>query len=551
MLIGFAPTLMHARAAFIVAVMARDEFPKPVIDALRLRVGARCSNPDCRRPTTGPAAGPVAVSSVGVAAHIHAAASGGPRYLAGMSREQRRAIGNGVWLCGICATKVDRDVAKFSPDLLRAWKEMAEKQAANEQGNRLPSTSDALNQLVVALTGSPRGLLPQAISNTHAAVVASMEAIDPRFRVRSRFDNGKVRFELTAREPMHLRITAHTDAAAAWAEGMHRMLTNAEPVALPMTGAAVHGSPLLAAIHDDGGSAGRLRIEPPSQKVTAKLTVPADDGQLFTDEFPGAIYWAPSLLRFEGHGYGGLLRLDMRLTRLDNDLTQATLSIQPKFDAWNGKDVRRLPFQERLEALFHGVARQSDQVRIAFEVDGKTAFSASGVDVIRPEDAKWFLNHLAYVRRAQRIAHYTGVAIQVRGDYSAADHDALAEAVETFEGLYVRNAAALKADPEMTFVLAGEQIPAFESEQNAVGEFEFVEKATTIRVFGMNVQLPAREARVSNTRPLILSRKDLKSGRKFRVAWQRCEGFRWEYVYVDDTRNPIRPPVMGSRSPAP
>lgn len=98
----------------------------------------------------------------------------------------------------------------------------------------------------------------------------------------------------------------------------------------------------------------------------------------------------------------------------------------------------------------------------------------------------------------------------------------------------------------MTFVLSGDQIPAFESEQNEVGEFEFMEKPTIIRVFGMHVQLPAREIRFSNTRPRILSRKDLKSGRKFRVAWQRCEGFRCEYVYVDDKRNPIRPPVMGS-----
>lgn len=236
----------------------------------------------------------------------------------------------------------------------------------------------------------------------------------------------------------------------------------------------------------------------------------------------------------------------MHLTRLDEHSIQAKLSIQPNFDAWKGKDVTRLPFQERLEALFHGVARQSNQLRIAFEVDGKTAFSASGVDIIRPKDAKCFLNHLAYIRRAQRIAHYAGAAIRVGGDYSAEDHEALAEAVEIFEGQSVRDAAALKADPEMTFVLAGEQISAFESEQNEIREFEFLEKPTTIRVFGMHVQLPAREIRFSNTRPRILSRKDLKSGRKFTVAWQRCEGFRCEYVYLDDKRNPIRPPVMGS-----
>lgn len=456
-----------------------------------------------------------------------------------MSREQRRAIGNGIWLCGICATKVDRDVAKYPAALLLQWKKSAEQLAADEQGKRLAAPSDAVDQLVMAFTGQPRGLFPQAISNTHAAVVASMEAIDPRFRVQSRFDGGKAHFELTAREPVNLRITAHADAASAWADGINRMLTNAEPVALPMAGAAVHGSRLIGALHDGASCFGRLRIKPPSQKMTAKLTVPADDGNQWTDEFPGTFYGVPSLLRFEGRGYGGLLGLEMRLTRQDEDSVEANLLIQPNFDAWNGRDVTRLPFQERLEALFQGLSRQSDKVRIAFEVDGKTGIAVSGVDILRPEYAKGALNHLAYVRRAQRIARYTGATIRVGASYSAADHEALADAIETFEGQCVRDAASLKDDPRMTFVLAGAQIPAFESGQNDVGEFEFVEKPSTVRVFGVHVSLPARTIRIANTRPRILSRRDMKSGRKYEVCWERSQGFLWECVYVDDARKPI------------
>lgn len=34
--------------------MARDNFPKKVIEKLRARVAHRCSNPSCRVPTSGP-----------------------------------------------------------------------------------------------------------------------------------------------------------------------------------------------------------------------------------------------------------------------------------------------------------------------------------------------------------------------------------------------------------------------------------------------------------------------------------------------------------------
>jgi len=87
----------------------RDDFPKRTIDILAKRVGQRCSNPDCLRPTSGPHTEPSKSVVVGVAAHITAASAGGPRYDAGLSPEQRRSIDNGIWLCQTCAKLVDSD----------------------------------------------------------------------------------------------------------------------------------------------------------------------------------------------------------------------------------------------------------------------------------------------------------------------------------------------------------------------------------------------------------------------------------------------------------
>jgi hypothetical protein len=101
----------------------RDEFSAGTRKALASRAGYLCSCPSCRVITIGPSReAPDDVAIVGVAAHICAAAEGGPRYEASMSPEQRSSIENAIWLCAKHATLVDRDVVRFAPDVLRFWK---------------------------------------------------------------------------------------------------------------------------------------------------------------------------------------------------------------------------------------------------------------------------------------------------------------------------------------------------------------------------------------------------------------------------------------------
>lgn len=60
--------------------MARDDFTAPTKKRLAGRAGHRCSNPDCQTLTIGPQPGGNGTISLGEAAHITAAAPGGPRY---------------------------------------------------------------------------------------------------------------------------------------------------------------------------------------------------------------------------------------------------------------------------------------------------------------------------------------------------------------------------------------------------------------------------------------------------------------------------------------
>ena len=108
------------------AVGTRDDFSAGVKDKLAKRVGLLCSRPECACATTGPKADPGGAINIGVAAHITAAAAGGPRYDPLKTSAQRRSIENAIWLCQSCAKLIDSDPNRYSTVNLRAWKEKAE-----------------------------------------------------------------------------------------------------------------------------------------------------------------------------------------------------------------------------------------------------------------------------------------------------------------------------------------------------------------------------------------------------------------------------------------
>mgnify|MGYP004513392359 CR=1 FL=1 len=110
----------------------RDDFSISTKALLANRVGLRCSNPNCRKLTCGANDDLSKITNIGVDAHICATAKGGPRYNESMSAEERKAPDNGIWLCQNCAKLIDSDTKRYTIELLRAWKQIAEEYAMTE-----------------------------------------------------------------------------------------------------------------------------------------------------------------------------------------------------------------------------------------------------------------------------------------------------------------------------------------------------------------------------------------------------------------------------------
>lgn len=155
----------------------RDDFPTAVKKLLAARAGYRCSNPNCQRLTIGPASTPNESVSIGEAAHITAAAPGGPRYDPNLSPEERKSAGNGIWLCKVDARLIDVDPARYTEQVLRQWKVEAEARAsASICGPAVADERVSNSAAVIELARSIEHLAERLSGETELRLTSAREA---------------------------------------------------------------------------------------------------------------------------------------------------------------------------------------------------------------------------------------------------------------------------------------------------------------------------------------------------------------------------------------
>lgn len=288
----------------------RDNFSKPTIDEIAKRVGCLCSLPECQLPTFGPKQGNQGFVNVGVAAHITAAAPGGPRYDPDLASEMRQHQSNGVWLCQIHAKLVDSDEKTFTVETLRAWKHSAENRRFRQivtlqatQGQLLPQAVPIPEDLEFT---KQHGLASQQDLESVTSSVKSSAKIDlANFKNRLRWPNHAIALNLKMTDGNS--VEAFTASELASALGIFNEIIVVAP---PGTGKTTTLIQVVEAVL--------------SQGKLAAIFVPLSEWSSQTDSF------LQSIVR--RHAYAGINEGQLKLLAHHGRLTLV-------MDGWNELDA--------------------------------------------------------------------------------------------------------------------------------------------------------------------------------------------------------------------
>lgn len=507
-----------------------ENFSAKVIERLRNRVGLRCSNPDCRRPTAAPGPGEIGVTLVGEAAHIHAASAGGPRYLATMGTEERRSIDNALWLCSICHIKVDRNPHQFDAALLKDWKRRAELSATAELGQQLPTAADAQRLLMAALDASPRHLPLNAIANVVGATEAYLRAMDPRFAVRASYTNGAPHYTIEALEPVQLSFKANNLDAEALA-GLRAMFDHGTPVTMQASQVTIDGSQLMAHIVDLA-VAEKASLTISTREVSAvlklKLCEPASNQIVAFDDMPGAIKVGRRSIEFEGRNCGGILQISFRKLFDETPLTDG--QFWADLASWDGRDVRRLPYHDTLATLFSKLA-SGWNLEFALEVEGRVILQGSFNSDDRQQGYFGTMNTLlGYSIRARSVANFMNERVLFRSSvsFTKEENRALADAVEVFELKCVHGREEQVSNVRCRLMASDDQI--IERLQGSRAPLEVMicaEEREPIKIFDQIVILPPVEVVLNAVVAKVLANRKRSNGerRDLQVEFEPSDGY--------------------------
>lgn len=235
----------------------RDNFSDSIRQSLAKQVNYRCSV--CDAQTSGPRTGTVKPFSIGKAAHIKAAASGGPRYDPNQTSEERASFENDQWACANCADIIDRNDSAYTVEQLVKIKEEAEQRAEARVGV-IPAESTAIRPIPTSIK--------RAIQQYCLVEEARHEDMDPRFTVSVGWENGKPVYSFGANEPVDAQLVYSGNSNARPVTEFREFVEYGGSLSFEGGDVRLEGSPVF---NDGGGASSGLRLA--TKAVSTLLTV--------------------------------------------------------------------------------------------------------------------------------------------------------------------------------------------------------------------------------------------------------------------------------------
>ncbi len=513
--------------------MARDDFTRQVIEPLKARVANRCSNPNCRVPTSAPS-GDNKVNSIGIAAHICAASPGGARYDENMSSDERKSINNAIWLCSNCSIDIDRDIERHSVAMLKDWKERAEDIARAELGKRLPSHNETIDTVAAALTGFPKSYIANAISNVHQASEKSLVNLDPRFLVKTSHCDGKSSVEIYAKENVQFSIKISGESEKQFLEQYQQLFEHGRDLEIESDSIAIEGSDLLKEVFKT--SNGVFGIASRKMEATQKLWLVQKETNLLEsfDDILGEVSFGTKSFTFEGLACNKLFILRYQKLFDEND-DKVNITMTLRWDHWEGVSVKHLPFFEKLHSLFKRMS-EGWELFTSLEIKGFRVLASKGISLNQWEYVLDTASFLHYVACSKTVIQYFNWDVPFTSTiaYTSEEHRKICEVASIVEGKQIYDKESISSNAIGELVVDEDCANVVDLERiDQPSTTKIVENdAEEIMIFGVRFTLPPKVITLDGVLPKLLNKlKFLKEGDIVSIEFVPQENFRCTIGY--------------------
>ncbi|WP_419175043.1 hypothetical protein [Desulfosediminicola sp.] len=504
----------------------RDNFSNKVIEILRSRVNNRCSNPDCRVPTTGPTKDPDKINNIGVAAHITAASPGGPRYDELLSPKERKDISNAIWLCSNCSRDIDNDPKKYTVRVLQECKNIAEKKASEELGTKLPDENYVINSLSSVLTGNSEQFLPRLISNSHKATSNVLEKLDRRFRVISEYRRGVTHFEVHAKEKVNAQLKVASPYTKEFFEKYTNLENFGEKLVIDSSAISFKGSPLLEKIANN--VKGQFEISSSFEKdVTIKvwLVCPKTSSVHHVNDFTGKAILGKKAITCKTESLKGLVELTIRHNIEASEPDKQNFTFTTHLDKWDNISLERLPYFQQAYDLYNKI-KDKWVLHISIEVEGLVISKGCCDNIYNDNFILKILSNLSFihdVRAICKILKYQ-VSYDSSFEYSAEFHSHINEIYRVLSEGISLPAKELNGKARCELVVSDDysnvnQLVEAKGKPMAI-RFDQSEEEK-ISIFNQEIIVPPFSYQLTETLPKIMSDIcNLSAGDIIEVEWE-------------------------------
>jgi hypothetical protein len=225
---------------------------------------------------------------------------------------------------------------------------------------------------------------------------------------------------------------------------------------------------------------------------------------------------------FTGSGFGGLVEISL-CTEISHASPHVDYTLTTDFEAWVGKDVRMLPYFDKLARL-HECLLGGWTLQLKLEIEGMPILHAGGD--LSPDTP--FLDEsralLDYTTRARKVASRFSQSVEFRltSQISKEDNLRLAEAVDTLELRRKFDRDSLRGNVVCTLIAdAGAGNIKYLREQTIPSEVTLQEfQPEPLLVFGQEIRLPQLEIILVGVLPKVSQTAEtLVQGAAVSVEW--------------------------------